>query len=128
MNLWILTEERPKKEVISQIIGKFAIDKKITCFIDTIRILPIIKKNGDFEFTYEVIGFNSTAVNKIFSWTVSTPHLVALVNHAINEEREACAALCFHMWDKWMNSEDKSEFTRPDAEDCAAQIRARGRV
>ena len=29
MNLWILTEERPKKEVISQIIGKFAIDKKI---------------------------------------------------------------------------------------------------
>ena len=25
------------------------------------------------------------------TWTVSTPHLVALVNHAINEEREACA-------------------------------------
>ena len=71
MNLWILTEERPKKEVISQIIGKFAIDKKITCFIDTIRILPIIKKNGDFEFTYEVIGFNSTAVNKIFLKIVS---------------------------------------------------------
>ena len=59
------------------------------------------------------------------TWTVSTPHLVALVNHAINEEREACAALCFQMWNKWLNSEDKSEFTRPDAEDCAAQIRAR---
>ena len=41
-------------------------------------------------------------------------------------EREACAALCFQMWNTWMNSEDKSEFTRPDAEDCAAQIRARG--
>ena len=43
-------------------------------------------------------------------------------------EREACAALCFQMWDKWMNSADKSEFTRPDAEDCAAAIRARGQV
>lgn len=25
------------------------------------------------------------------TWTVSTPHLVALVNHAIKAEREACA-------------------------------------
>lgn len=41
-------------------------------------------------------------------------------------EREACAALCFQMWNKWLDSEDKSEFTRPDAEDCAAAIRARG--
>ena len=40
-------------------------------------------------------------------------------------EREACAELCFQAWNTWMDSEDKSEFTRPDAEDCAAQIRAR---
>jgi len=43
-------------------------------------------------------------------------------------EREACVALCFQMWDKWIGSEDQSEFTRPDAEDCAAAIRARGQV
>jgi hypothetical protein len=43
-------------------------------------------------------------------------------------EREACAALCFQMWNKWLDSEDKSEFTRPDAEDCAEAIRARGQV
>jgi hypothetical protein len=43
-------------------------------------------------------------------------------------EREACAALCFQMWNKWLDSEDSSEFTRPDAEDCAAAIRARGQV
>ena len=43
-------------------------------------------------------------------------------------ERNACAALCFQMWNTWMDSEDKSEFTRPDAEDCAAAIRARGQV
>ena len=28
------------------------------------------------------------------TWTVSTPHLVALVNLAIDREREACAKLC----------------------------------
>jgi hypothetical protein len=28
------------------------------------------------------------------TWTVSTPHLVALVNLAIEHEREACAKLC----------------------------------
>ena len=54
--------------------------------------------------------------------------ILALVNAAIEEEREACAALCFQAWNTWMDSEDKSEFTRPDAEDCAAAIRARGQV
>ena len=28
------------------------------------------------------------------TWTVSTPHLVALVNLAVEQEREACAKLC----------------------------------
>ena len=28
------------------------------------------------------------------TWTVSTPHLVALVNKCIEAEREACAKLC----------------------------------
>jgi hypothetical protein len=28
------------------------------------------------------------------TWTVSTPHLVALVNLAIEQEREACAEIC----------------------------------
>ena len=49
------------------------------------------------------------------TWTVSTPHLVALVNHAINEEREACAKLA----DGW-----------PDynVQGLAEAIRARGQV
>jgi hypothetical protein len=34
------------------------------------------------------------AENQNFTtWTVSTPHLVALVNHAIEVEREACAEI-----------------------------------
>ena len=62
------------------------------------------------------------------TWTVSTPHLVALVNHAINEEREACAELCFQAWFKWLDSADKSELTRPNARECGAAIHARGQV
>jgi hypothetical protein len=38
----------------------------------------------------EVVAAN----NQYTTWTVSTPHLVALVNLAIDREREACAKLC----------------------------------
>ena len=44
-NLWILTEERPKRDVIHNILFKFSKDNEIPCFIDTIRILPILNNN-----------------------------------------------------------------------------------
>ena len=31
------------------------------------------------------------------TWTISTPHLVSLVNKAIDIEREACAKVCEEM-------------------------------
>jgi hypothetical protein len=52
--------------------------------------------------------------------------VVKLVSDAVAIEREACAALCFQMWDKWLDKDARDEFVRPDAEDCAAAIRARG--
>jgi hypothetical protein len=45
------------------------------------------------------------------------------VNRSVDAEREACAALCFQMWNE---SLDRRKFNHPDAEDCAAAIRARG--
>lgn len=49
------------------------------------------------------------------TWTVSTPHLVALVNQAVEAEREACAKLCEEPgWNA--------------ANWCAQQIRARGQA
>ena len=69
-NLWILTEERPKKEVLAIIFQKFAKDFGFAGFIDRIRILPILK-NDKFTFTYEVTGFRSNKVNHIFIKTVS---------------------------------------------------------
>lgn len=70
-NLWILTEERPKREVIAQILYKFAKDNEIACFIDTIRILPILNEDRRFTFLYEVIGFHSNKINKVFLKIVS---------------------------------------------------------
>jgi len=69
-NLWFLTEERPKKEVIATIFQKFAKDNKVAVIIDTIRILPILNK-GKFTFTYEIIGLRCNLVDKIFVKTVS---------------------------------------------------------
>jgi len=69
-NLWILTEERPKKEVIALILQKFAKDNKMACFIDTIRILPILESNK-FTFLYEVVGFRCNKVKRVFLKSVS---------------------------------------------------------
>ncbi len=56
--------------------------------------------------------------------------VVKLVADAVAAEREACAALCFQMWNEWLDSSVGDDFLDtsncPDAEDCAAAIRARG--
>ena len=69
-HLWILTEERPKREVVANILMMFAKDHKFACFIDTIRILPILE-NGKFSFLYEVVGFRSNKIGKVFIKSVS---------------------------------------------------------
>ena len=65
-NLWILTEERPKAEVLGEIIQKFAKDHDIACFINNIRILPILNNDKTFTFTYEVKGLDSKIVQNIY--------------------------------------------------------------
>ena len=55
------------------------------------------------------------------TWTVSTPHLVALVNLAIEHEREACAEVCNRIAkeDGWEGGY---------AYRCVEAIRARGQA
>jgi hypothetical protein len=71
MNLWILTEERPKKEVLKMIFEYFAKDHNCGFFGDSIRIIPLLNKDKTFSFTYEVIGFKCASVDKIYIKTVS---------------------------------------------------------
>ena len=52
----------------------------------------------------------------------------ALVEAAARaDEREACAALCFSIWNEWLDTPEEDRYkVLYDAEDCAAAIRARG--
>lgn len=70
-NLWILTEERPKTEVLQMIFEYFAKDQGCGFFGDSIRIIPILNANKCFEFTYEVIGFTCARVKHVYIKTVS---------------------------------------------------------
>lgn len=70
-NLWILTEERPKKEVLRMIFEYFAREQNCGFFGDSIRIIPILNEKLCFEFTYEVIGFKCARVNHVYIKTVS---------------------------------------------------------
>lgn len=70
MNLWILTEERPKLEVLEIIIRKFLSDSKRCAFVGSLRILPVVK-DSKFSFTYEIIGIRSEQIRKIFLEIVS---------------------------------------------------------
>lgn len=71
-HLWILTEERPKKVVIKEILSRFASDMHFACFLDTLRILPVLD-SGRFSFLYEVIGFECNRVGKIYVKCISGP-------------------------------------------------------
>jgi len=52
------------------------------------------------------------------TWTVSTPHLVELVERAVEAEREACAKAC----------EEVGVWPSLGPKDCAEAIRERGQV
>ena len=64
-NIWILTEEMPKKIVIQAILEKLALDFKLQIKIDGLRIVPIIE-GGRFVFTYKAEGASSKDFNNVF--------------------------------------------------------------
>ena len=70
-NLWILTEERPKKRVLEMILSFFAKDHGCGFIGQDIRLIPVLNSRKRFDFTYEVIGFSCAIVNKVYVKTVS---------------------------------------------------------
>ena len=63
------------------------------------------------------------AANQQFTtWTISTPHIMELIRICVEQEREACARLCYELGAK--DESFYAEFSR--SEDCAEAIRARG--
>lgn len=86
-NLWILTEERPKRSVIAQIIERFARDHSIVGRLKPITINPMLDADGNFLFTYEVTGFESNKLGKIYLRTVSgkSSFVDFLIFHQVDE-------------------------------------------
>ena len=70
-DLWILTEERPKPEVVKTIIELFVNDRNGTISVSEIMIAPLFDADHKFTFCYEVRGVNSSIISKIFIKTVS---------------------------------------------------------
>lgn len=70
-DLWILTEERPKIEVLKMIFQYFAKDHQCGFFGDTLRIIPVLNDRHEFAFEYEVVGFHCAKVNRVILKTVS---------------------------------------------------------
>lgn len=69
-NLWLYTEERPRAEVIKQIVGKFAEDREQKVSFNKIKIIPLMKE-GLFTFVYKVKGVKCDDVKDILIETVS---------------------------------------------------------
>lgn len=68
--LWILTEERPKKDVIQSIFQRVADELQIGFFSCSLKIVPIVE-NGLFSFTYQVLGIHTPKIQRILIKTVS---------------------------------------------------------
>src|SRR3989344_2751428 len=64
-NIWLLTEERPKNDVILTILNKVGIDNNFKVQAADIKIIPIMK-NGRFTFLYKVEGVKCEGFENVF--------------------------------------------------------------
>ena len=71
-NLWILTEEKPKRSVVVEILKKYTFEycKKLELDANGILIAPIFEEKR-YSFTCEVYGVQISGINRIFLKTVS---------------------------------------------------------
>jgi hypothetical protein len=88
------------------------------------------KEVGTFDFNEGKMHFEGelSESGKVFvDWVLGA--FKQRIDDAVLAEREACAKLCFEMWEKWMDADLSERDNLPrDAEDCAAAIRARGQA
>jgi hypothetical protein len=69
--MWILTEERPKKEVVSQILKKFSEEQGVLASFDSLRIIPILDESSNFISEYKILGVKSPTIENIYLSIIS---------------------------------------------------------
>ncbi len=86
-------------------------------------IIRMAQEAGFYIQQDEIYSASTQSDQELTEWIERFAALVAFA------EREACAALCFQMWEKWMDADPSERGNLPrDAEDCAHAIRARGQA
>ena len=64
-SLWILTEERPKLEVVEILIRRFSAKTSNRIHISNVRIRPVFIESQRFAMEYEVLGVESDSIGAI---------------------------------------------------------------
>ncbi len=90
--IWILTEERPKIEVLRQILKIISKDYCICGSVDQLRLIPLVQ-DKKFLFTYQLVGFRLRRIRNIYIKTVSgysafIDYLVFLQDHEPRPESD----------------------------------------
>jgi hypothetical protein len=70
-NVWLLTEERPKRSVVLTILNRLCEELGFTGEEDSIRIIPVMSSDGKFTFRYKVTGYSAKEIKDIFILPVS---------------------------------------------------------
>ncbi len=78
-NVWILSEEPPKPEVLTRLTGLTAqrLNVAMTVAKGGVKLLPLAGEGNRFSFTYEVVGVTIPGVARLFFRLVTSPlHVV----------------------------------------------------
>jgi hypothetical protein len=70
-NVWLLTEERPKRSVVLTILNRLCQELKFVGQENNLQIIPVMSASGKFTFVYKVIGFEAEEIKEIFIVPVS---------------------------------------------------------
>ena len=97
-DLWILTEERPKKEVLSVVFGKISEIKGVAIEVGPLKVVPLLNDQNKFSFEYEVRGVKSSLFQRVRLRIISgnssfVDYLVFLSDHAPIEGDQPIVAI-----------------------------------
>lgn len=70
-NIWLLTEERPKRSVVLTILERVCKELNFKGTETNLKIVPVMSADGKFKFSYRVIGFEADEIKEIFILPVS---------------------------------------------------------
>jgi len=113
MNLWILTEERPKKGVLKTIINRYSEDNSRAVHdLEKMRIVPDFA-GGRFIFQYHLEGISIAGINEVYLKLISGngSFVDYLVFEGICEPAEGSGENCLYAIEETKTTDSESRNT-----------------